>query len=96
MTGLIFALIVHVVAGGSINDALDEARRVYAKSGEETTILISPGNYEEELTIDVPGLKLINAANSPSISVSYGGVDIDDNAVRISWYYGHGYQYASM
>ena len=96
MLGLIFALIVHVAAGGSINDALDEARRVYAKSGEETTILISPGNYEEELTIDVPGVKLINASNSPSIAVSNGGVDIDKNAVRISWYYGHGYQYASM
>ena len=96
MLGLIFALIVHVTAGGSINEALDQARAAYAANGEETTILIEPGNYEEELTIDVPGVKLINASKTPSIGVRNGGVDIDQNAVRISWYYGHGYQYASM
>ena len=96
MLGLVFALILHVAAGGSINDALAEARVAYAASGEETTILIEPGDYEEELTIDVPGVKLINAAKTPSIAVKNGGVDIDRNAVRISWYYGHGYQYASM
>lgn len=96
MLGLLFALILHVSSGGSINDALEQARTAYAASGETTTILIEPGNYEEELTIDVPGLKLINASKTPGIAVRNGGVDIDPNAVRISWYYGHGYQYASM
>ena len=96
MLGLVFALILHVSAGGSVNDALEQARAAYAASGEETTILIEPGNYEEELSIDVPGLRLINAAKSPGIGVRNGGVDIEQNAVRISWYYGHGYQYASM
>ena len=96
MLALIFSLIIHVSAGGSINDALEQARQAYAATGEETTILISPGDYEEELTIDVPNLKLINAAKTPNIGVRNGGVDIDENAVRISWYYGHGYQYASM
>ena len=96
MLGLIFTLILHVSAGGSINEALEQARTAYATTGETTTIMIEPGDYEEELTIDVPGLRLINAAQTPSIGVRNGGVEIDSNAVRISWYYGHGYQYASM
>ena len=96
MLGLIFTLILHVSAGGSINEALEQARTAYATTGETTTIMIEPGDYEEELTIDVPGLRLINAAQTPGIGVRNGGVEIDSNAVRISWYYGHGYQYASM
>ena len=56
MLAYIFCLVLHVAAGESINDALAEARVAYAASGEETTILIEPGNYEEELTIDVPVL----------------------------------------
>ncbi|MBR4547883.1 MAG: hypothetical protein IKO66_07585 [Paludibacteraceae bacterium] len=96
MLGLIFTLILHVSAGGSINEALEQARTAYATTGETTTILIEPGDYEEELTIDVPGLRLVNAAQTPGIGVRNGGVEIDSNAVRISWYYGHGYQYASM
>ena len=96
MLGLIFTLILHVSAGGSINEALEQARTAYATSGETTTIMIEPGDYEEELTIDVPGLRLVNAAQTPGIGVRNGGVEIDSNAVRISWYYGHGYQYASM
>lgn len=96
MLGLIFGLIIHVAAGGSINDALAEARRAYQETGETTTIYVEPGDYEEEVTIDVPGLRLINAAKTPSIAVKNGGVDIDENAVRLTWYYGHGYQYATM
>lgn len=93
---LIFCLILRVTQGGSINEALEQARAAYSATGETTTILIEPGNYEEELTIDIPGLQLINASKHPSIAVRNGGVDIDPNAVRITWYYGHGYQYASM
>lgn len=96
MLPLFFALVLHVAAGGSINNALEQARQAYAENGETTTIYIAPGDYEEELTIDVPGLRLINASPTPSIAVSHGGVDIDPNAVRLTWYYGHGYQYASM
>lgn len=96
MLGFVLTLILHVGNGGSIGEALEQARAAYAKTGEETTIYIEPGDYEEELTIDVPHLRLINASKTPSIAVRNGGVDIDENAVRITWYYGHGYQYASM
>ena len=92
----ILALVLHVSSGERINDALDSARAVYQTKGERTTILIEPGTYQEELTIDVPGLTLKNAARKPSIGLKNHGVDCDENAVRITWYYGHGYQYKSM
>ena len=96
MIALIFSLVLHVSAGESINAALDSARAAYAKRGEQTTILIAPGTYQEELTIDVPGLRLKNASKKPSIGLRNQGVDCDPEAVRITWYYGHGYQYRSM
>lgn len=96
MLALIFSLILHVHADESINNALDSARAVYAAHGERTTIVIEPGTYQEELTIDIPGLTLKNASRKPSIALKNGGVDCDKNAVRITWYYGHGYQYKSM
>ena len=96
MLAFIFSLILHVHAGESINAALDSARTVYNSRGEKTTILIEPGTYQEELTIDVPGLTLKNASRKPSIALKNGGLDCDKNAVRITWYYGHGYQYRSM
>ena len=92
----ILALVLHVHAGEKINDALDSARAVYLAKGEKTTILIEPGTYQEELTIDVPGLTLKNASKKPSVGLKNHGVDSDENAVRITWYYGHGYQYKSM
>ncbi len=96
MFALILSLVLHVRQGESINAALDSARSVYAGRGERTTILIDPGTYREELTIDVPGLRLKNASRKPSIALKNHGVDIDANAVRLTWYYGHGYQYRSM
>ena len=96
MLAFILSLVLHVSAGESINAALDSARTVYAERGEKTTILIEPGTYREEITIDVPGLTMKNAARKPSIGLKNGGVDCDKNAVRITWYYGHGYQYRSM
>ena len=96
MLAFILSLVLHVSAGESINAALDSARTVYAERGEKTTILIAPGTYREELTIDIPGLTLKNAARKPSIKLLNNGVDCDKNAVRITWYYGHGYQYRSM
>lgn len=96
MFGFILSLVLTVQSGESLNAALDSARSVYTARGERTTILIEPGTYREELTIDVPGLRLINAAKKPSIALHNGGVDADKNAVRLTWYYGHGYQYRSM
>ena len=96
MLALLFLLVLHVPNGGSIQAALDSARTVYAARGEQTTIYISPGTYAEQLTIDIPGLRLINAAPEPSIALSRQGRDCDPNAVRITWHYGHGYQYRSM
>lgn len=96
MIAFIFALVLHVHAGESINAALDSARRVYKERGERTTIWIEPGTYCEELTIDVPGLSLKNASKKPSIGLRNGGVEADPEAVRLTWYYGHGYQYKSM
>lgn len=93
---LILSLILRVHSGESIGAAVDSARAVYAARGERTTILIEPGTYQEELTIDVPGLTLKNAAKRPSIALTDNGVNCDPQAVRITWYYGHGYQYASM
>ena len=93
---LILSLVLNVHSGESVNAALDSARAVYAQKGERTTILIEPGTYQEELTIDIPGLTLKNAAKKPSVGLRNGGVDCDANAVRLTWYYGHGYQYKSM
>ena len=98
MKSLLFVLSVvfHVGQGGSINAALDSARQVYNERQTPCVIEIAPGTYYEELTIDIPHLTLRNAAKRPSIVLHKGGVEADRNAVRISWYYGHGYQYRSM
>ena len=96
MIALIFSLVLNVHAGESINTALDSARAVYEARQERTTLLIEPGTYQEELTIDVPGITLKNASRHPSIGLKDGGVACDGQAVRITWYYGHGYQYRSM
>ena len=76
------ALVLHVHAGEPVNAALDSARTVYAERGERTTIVIEPGTYQEQLTIDIPGLALKSASKK--------------EPVKITWYYGHGYQYKSM
>lgn len=89
-------LVLHVSEGGSIGGAIDSARTVYKATGRHVTVLIEPGTYYEELTIDVPFLTLKNAASKPGIGLLNGGVATDEGAVRISWYCGHGYQYRSM
>ena len=78
--------VVHVSAGEKIAYALELARKVYAESGESSIIMIEPGTYYEELTMDVPNGTLRNAAAEPSIEMRNGGVDIAEGAVRISWY----------
>lgn len=82
MIALIFSLVLHVHQGESVNAALDAARAVYEAKGERTTILLEPCTYQEELTIDVPGLRLKSTSKK--------------QPAKITWYYGHGYQYKSM
>ena len=63
---------------------------------ERVTVYIEPGNYEEMIVVDVDNVTLKNASENPSLEVINKGVDIADNAVRITSYYGHGYYYYSM
>ena len=80
----------------TINEALDAVRTMDRTPDQRVTIYIEPGNYEEMLKINVDNLTLRNLAKNPSNELKNGGVDIDENAVRITSYYGHGYNYASM
>ena len=80
----------------TINAALAAVRAMVRPNLERVKIMIDPGNYEEMLNIDVANVSLINAATTPSIALANKGVDIDPNAVRITSYYGHGYNYFSM
>ena len=80
----------------TINAALDAIKAMDRPNNERVTILIQPGNYEEMLVVDVPNVTLKNASENPSIGLTNCGVDIEENAVRITWYYGHGYTYYSM
>lgn len=63
---------------------------------QRVTVMIDPGNYEEMLVVSMPNVTLKNAAANPSIALKNKGVDIDDNAVRITSYYGYGYHYFSQ
>ena len=80
----------------TINEALSVVRRMNRPNDERVTILIDPDNYEEMLIIDMNNVTLKNAAASPSIALRNGGVDIDPNAVRVTSYYGYGYNYYSQ
>ena len=81
----------------TINDALDAVAQMNRPNNERVEIVIDPGNYEEMLTIDIENVSLVNAAGeNSSIELTNKGVDIADNAVRITSYYGHGYNYYSM
>ncbi len=80
----------------TINGALAAVRSMNRGANDRVTILIDPGNYEEMLLIDRPNITLKNAAVSPSIGLLNKGVDIAPGAVRVTSYYGHGYNYYSM
>ncbi|WP_022777633.1 pectinesterase family protein [Butyrivibrio sp. AE3009] len=80
----------------TINEALAAVRLMNRKDGERVTIKVEPGNYEEMLVVDVPNVTLENASATPTNTLKNKGVDIDENAVRVTWYYGHGYTYYSM
>lgn len=80
----------------TIHDALAAIRKMERPNNESVTLMIDPGNYEEMLVIDMDSIRFVNASTTPSIALKNKGVDIDENAVRITGYYGHGYNYASM
>ena len=80
----------------SIGAALEAVAAMERPNNERVTILIQPGNYEEMLVVNVPNVTLKNASENPSTGLTNAGVDIEENAVRITWYYGHGYTYYSM
>lgn len=81
----------------TINEAIDYIKTMTRTEDQRVTIQIDPGNYEEMLVIDLPNITLANAAGeNSSLEVKNQGVDIADNAVRITSYYGHGYSYYSM
>lgn len=94
-----YAPVIHVGTDKeyqTINDALDAIGKMVRTSGQRVTVMIDPGNYEEMLVINSPDVTFKNAAANPSIGLTNKGVDIDPNAVRITSYYGHGYNYYSM
>ena len=80
----------------NISDALTAIRSMVRPNKERVNIMIDPGNYEEMLVIDIDSVSLTNASSTPSIALANQGVDINTNSVRITSYYGHGYNYYSM
>lgn len=80
----------------TINGALNAIAQMDRPNSERVTVLIDAGNYEEMVVIDNPNVTLKNVSNEPSIALKNNGVDIHDNAVRITAYYGYGYNYFSQ
>ncbi|GAA4294008.1 pectinesterase family protein [Aestuariibaculum suncheonense] len=80
----------------TINGALNAISRMDRPNNERVTVLIDAGNYEEMVVIDNPNITLKNTSPEPSIALKNKGVDIDDHAVRITSYYGYGYNYFSQ
>lgn len=82
----------------TINAALDAVAKMdRGADNKRVTIVIDPGNYEEMLVINQPNVSLVNAAGkNSSLELTNKGVDITKNVVRITSYYGHGYDYYSM
>ena len=84
----------------TINDALNAVRKMDRTNDDgsikRVTIEIQPGDYEEMLVVDIPNITLKNANENPSITPINKGVNIDKSSVRITSYYGVGYDYYSM
>ncbi len=81
----------------TINAALADIAKMDRSNNERVQIVVDPGNYEEMLVIDLPNISIVNAAgDKASIELTNKGVDIAENVVRITSYYGHGYNYYSM
>ena len=81
----------------TINSALEAIAAMDRTDEQRVTIMVDPGNYEEMLVINIPNITIANAAGEKaSLELANKGVDITENAVRITSYYGHGYSYYSM
>lgn len=80
----------------TINDALKAVSLMTRSASERVTIVIDSGNYEEMLVINQPNITLKNASISPNTNLIDSGVNIPQGAVRVTSYYGHGYNYYSM
>lgn len=80
----------------TINEAMDAVYTMNRPNNERVTINIDPGNYEEMVNVNAKNVTFKNSAANPSIALTNKGVDIDANAVRITSYYGTGYNYYSM
>ena len=80
----------------TVSDAVAAVRAMTRSADQRVTISVQPGNYEEMLVVDVPNVTLKNASATPSLELMNKGVDVTPNAVRITHYYGCGYNYYSM
>ncbi len=80
----------------TINAALTAVSNMTRTSTQRVTIAIDPGNYEEMLTVNQANVTLKNAATTPNTNLTNAGVGIAPGAVRVTSYYGHGYNYYSM
>lgn len=80
----------------TINEALKAISYMTRTNSERVTILIDSGNYEEMLVITQPNITLKNASTIPNTNLINSGVNITEGAVRVTSYYGHGYNYFSM
>ncbi|WP_167619290.1 pectinesterase family protein [Maribellus sediminis] len=80
----------------TINGALEAISYMERPNDERVTVVIDPGNYEEMLVVSSPNVTLTNASPTPSIALLNEGVDIDENAVRITSYYGQKYNFFSQ
>lgn len=98
-SALPYAAVITVGVGKdypTINKALVAITRMTSRGSQRVTVLIDPGNYEEMLDITQVNVTLKNASTTPNINLLNKGVDIDPEAVRITSYYGLGYNYYSM
>jgi exo-poly-alpha-galacturonosidase len=80
----------------TINGALQAVANMTRVNNDRVTILIDPGNYEEMIVIKEPNITLKNASLNPNTNLIDKGVNIAPGAVRITSYYGVGYNYYSM
>ena len=80
----------------TIQAAVDAATKMERPNNERVTIMIDPGDYEEMIWVRTPNITFKNAAANPSIKLKDKGVKTEDGAVRITWYYGCGFDYYSM
>jgi pectin methylesterase-like acyl-CoA thioesterase len=80
----------------TINTALEAVSKMVRTTNQRVTIMIDSGNYEEMIDVTQANVTLKNASTTPNITLANKGVAIDANAVRITSYYGVGYNYYSM